>query len=54
MTSDRPYRAAQMPAKAVAELRRCAGQQFDRQVVELLCAVIAEEDEPATAFAVGT
>ena len=54
MTSDRPYRAARMPAKAVSELRRCAGQQFDRQVVELLCAVIAEEDEPATAFAVGT
>ena len=54
MTSDRPYRAAQMPAKAVAELRRCAGQQFDRQMVELLCAVIAEENEPATAFAVGT
>jgi two-component system cell cycle response regulator len=54
MTSDRPYRSARTPAEAVAELRRCAGQQFDRQVVELVCAVIAEENKPATAFAVGT
>ena len=41
MTSDRPYRAARSPAEAVAELRRCAGRQFDGQVVELLCAVLA-------------
>jgi len=54
MTSDRPYRAARTPAEAVAELRRCAGRQFDRQIVDLLCAVLAREDEPATTFAVGT
>ena len=30
MTSDRPYRAARTSAEAVAELRRCAGRQFDR------------------------
>jgi HD-GYP domain-containing protein (c-di-GMP phosphodiesterase class II) len=53
MTSDRPYRAARRPEEAVAELRRCAGQQFDAQVVELLCAVLAEEDEPAASVAVG-
>jgi two-component system, cell cycle response regulator len=54
MTSDRPYRAARTSAEAVAELRRCAGRQFDRQIVDLLCAVLANEDEPATKFAVGT
>jgi HD-GYP domain-containing protein (c-di-GMP phosphodiesterase class II) len=55
ITSDRPYRDARTPAEAVAELRRCAGRQFDRHVVELLCNVLADEDEPATALApVGT
>jgi two-component system, cell cycle response regulator len=49
MTSDRPYSAARMPDAAVAELRRCSGEQFDPRVVELLCEVLA--DEPAAAVA---
>jgi diguanylate cyclase (GGDEF)-like protein len=53
MTSNRPYRSARTPAEAVAELRRCADGQFDRTVVQLLCAVLADEDRPATAYAVG-
>ena len=53
MTSDRPYRDARTPGEAVAELRRCAGRQFDRQIVELFCVVLADEDEPAARFAVG-
>jgi HD-GYP domain-containing protein (c-di-GMP phosphodiesterase class II) len=53
MTSDRPYRAARTPEEAVAELLRCAGRQFDAQVVELLCAVLVDEDAPATTLAVG-
>jgi HD-GYP domain-containing protein (c-di-GMP phosphodiesterase class II) len=34
MTSDRPYRAAKTSEHAIEELRRCAGSQFDKQVVE--------------------
>jgi putative nucleotidyltransferase with HDIG domain len=33
MTADRPYRAGMDPAAARAELERCAGTQFDRDVV---------------------
>lgn len=33
MTHDRPYRKAIPPAEAAAELRRCAGTQFDPKVV---------------------
>ncbi len=35
MTSDRPYRAALALEEACAELERCAGTQFDPQVVRL-------------------
>ena len=34
MTTDRPYRKALSKEVAMGELRRCAGAQFDRQVVE--------------------
>jgi diguanylate cyclase (GGDEF)-like protein len=44
MVATRPYRAAMAPADAVAELRRCAGTQFDPLVVEAFCAVAAESD----------
>ena len=39
MTSDRRYRNAMSPDEAMAELRRCAGTQFDPNVVEAFAAV---------------
>jgi len=40
MTSDRPYRKAMSHEDAVNELRRCAGTQFDPNLVELFIATI--------------
>ena len=42
MTTDRPYRAGRPPEEALAELRRCAGTQFDPAVVAALERVAAE------------
>jgi two-component system cell cycle response regulator len=39
MTSDRPYKAAMTRDEAIAELRRCAGTQFDPAVVAAFCRV---------------
>ena len=44
MRSDRPYKAAMTPEAACAELRRCAGTQFDPSVVEVLVEVAANLD----------
>jgi HD-GYP domain-containing protein (c-di-GMP phosphodiesterase class II) len=49
ITNDRPYRAAQPPRAAVAELRREAGRQFDPRVVEVIAAMIEEADQESTA-----
>jgi HD-GYP domain-containing protein (c-di-GMP phosphodiesterase class II) len=42
MTSDRPYHAAIPAADALAELRRCAGGQFDPAVVDAFTAALGE------------
>src|SRR3954447_20456805 len=44
LVSDRPYRRALPPAEARAELSRCAGTQFDPEVIEALLACL---DAPA-------
>lgn len=41
MTSDRSYRRALSREQAMAELRRCAGTQFDPQVVDALLVVLS-------------
>ena len=43
MTTVRPYRAMVYSLDAVAELRRCAGAQFDPAVVEAFCDVLKRE-----------
>jgi len=40
MTSDRPYRKALPKEEAIAELQRCAGTQFDPQLVEVFLKLI--------------
>jgi diguanylate cyclase (GGDEF)-like protein len=42
MVSDRPYRDGRSVEAALAELRRCAGSQFDPTVVEAFAAVVAD------------
>jgi diguanylate cyclase (GGDEF)-like protein len=41
--TDRPYRDGTTASEALAELRRCAGEQFDARVVEALAEEIAPE-----------
>ncbi len=41
MTSDRPYRDAASPIDALAELRSCAGTQFDPRLVSAFCDLVA-------------
>jgi len=42
MTSERSYRGATSVERALDELRRCSGSQFDPDVVEAVCAVVEE------------
>jgi len=43
MVNGRPYRAARSRDEALAELRRCAGAQFDPVVVDAFAQVLARE-----------
>ena len=43
MRAERPYNAGAQHERALAELRRCAGTQFDPVVVEAFCLVTADE-----------
>lgn len=47
MVSERPYQRPRNPEQARAELRRCAGAQFDPAVVEAFCAVLEERERDA-------
>lgn len=47
LTSDRPYKKALGRDEAMAELRRCAGTQFDPVLVEVLAKVVGAVSAPA-------
>ena len=40
ITDDRPYKKARSHEAAIAELRRCAGTQFDPEVVDAFRRVV--------------
>jgi len=47
ITSDRPYRSAMSHEEALKELKRCAGSQFDPQLVEVFLSLLTGERERA-------
>jgi HD-GYP domain-containing protein (c-di-GMP phosphodiesterase class II) len=49
MTTNRGYRAAMPVADAVAELRRCSGEQFDPAVVDALLEIVTRWPAPRAA-----
>jgi diguanylate cyclase (GGDEF)-like protein len=54
MTSERPYCTPKSREEALAELERCAGSQFDPEVVNVLCRLLGREaDQPAAATHAG-
>lgn len=49
LTSDRPYRPAWPPEKAIAYIREQAGKQFDPKVVEVFLSVLEETSQKESA-----
>jgi len=54
MTSERVYRRRVLPEQAVAELQRCAGTQFDPEIVDALADELAATAEPPRVTAVAS
>jgi HD-GYP domain-containing protein (c-di-GMP phosphodiesterase class II) len=49
MTTERPHRPRRSSSEALAELYRCAGTQFDPQVVDAFARVLERELEARVA-----
>jgi HD-GYP domain-containing protein (c-di-GMP phosphodiesterase class II) len=48
LTTDRPYRKGRSPEEAVKEIVRCAGTQFDDQVVNAFCESLSRKELAAS------
>lgn len=46
MVHNRPYHQAMPEEDAIKELRRCAGTQFDPNIVEIFTKMLEEEELP--------
>jgi HD-GYP domain-containing protein (c-di-GMP phosphodiesterase class II) len=44
MISTRPYSAARTTLDALEELRRCAGSQFDPEIVGVFCKLLESQE----------
>jgi diguanylate cyclase (GGDEF)-like protein/PAS domain S-box-containing protein len=52
MVSDRPYKDPMTAAVAREELKRCAGKQFDPEVIDVFCAILEQREQgPAPTLA---
>ena len=49
MTTEQPYQHAVSTAEALAELRRCAGTQFDPGIVDVVCDIVGRRGHHAAA-----
>ncbi len=45
ITSKRPYREERTIEEGITELRRCAGTQFDKEIVEVFVSILREEEK---------
>jgi diguanylate cyclase (GGDEF)-like protein/putative nucleotidyltransferase with HDIG domain len=54
MTSERVYRRRVPPGQAIVELQRCAGSQFDPEIVDALAEELAVRAEPRRVAAVAS
>lgn len=46
MTTERPYQPARATSDAVQELKRCAGSQFDPEIVDVFCQILDSHSFP--------
>jgi len=46
MIQERPYRKSMTSQEALAEIKRCAGSQFDPRLVQMFCKLVGDRSDP--------